>query len=117
MTERKWIKWVLLLALIIPLVMVACGGQEQATEEPTTAPAAEEETAEEPTEEPMEEPTEEPMEEPTEEPMEEPTEEPMEEPEAEEGGEETPRVRRFRPPAGCHSRGHPGPPRQHRPGS
>lgn len=84
MRERKWIKWMLLLALIVPLALAACGGQEQATEAPAEAPAAEEEAAEEPTEEPMEEPTEEPMEEPTEEPMEGPTEEPMEE----EGSEE-----------------------------
>lgn len=87
MTERKWIKWVLLLALIIPLALVACGGQEQVAEQPATAPAAEEETAAEPTEAPAEEPTEEPMEEPEEEPMEEPAEE-TEEPAAEEGGEE-----------------------------
>jgi phosphonate transport system substrate-binding protein len=55
------------LLVIAAMVLSACGGGANATEEPM----------EEPTEEPMEEPTEEPMEEPTEEPMEEPTEEPM----------------------------------------
>ncbi|MCI0395941.1 MAG: substrate-binding domain-containing protein [Chloroflexi bacterium] len=69
-----------LLSLLLVLVLVACGGAQEATEEPTQAPAeteaAPEETAEEPTEEAVEEPTEEAMEEPTEEAMEEPTEEP-----------------------------------------
>ncbi len=69
-------KLLLLISMLViaSMVLVACGGQETATEAPM------EEPTEEPMEEPMEEPTEEPMEEPTEAPMEEPTEEPMEEP-------------------------------------
>ncbi len=87
MSERKWIKWALLLALIVPLLLVACGG---GTQEPTTAPptTAAEEPAEEPVEEPMEEPAEEPTEEAMEEPMEEPTEEPAAEEEPADEGEE-----------------------------
>ncbi len=69
----------LLLALILPFVLIACGSTEDTTSDATNTPEATEESMEEPTEEPMEEPTEEPMEEPTEEPMEEPTEEAMEE--------------------------------------
>jgi peptide/nickel transport system substrate-binding protein len=70
-----------ILLLILGLVLVACGGDE---EEPTEAPAPEPTSApaEEPTEEPAEEPTEEPAEEPTEEPAEEPTEEPAAEEES-----------------------------------
>jgi maltose/maltodextrin transport system substrate-binding protein/arabinogalactan oligomer/maltooligosaccharide transport system substrate-binding protein len=62
--------------VIASMVLVACGGQETATE----APAEPTEAMEEPTEAPMEEPTEAPIEEPTEEVMVEPTEEPMVEP-------------------------------------
>jgi len=67
-----------LLALLLALALVACGG---AAEEPAVEePVVEEPVVEEPVEEePMEEVTEEPMEEATEEPMEEATEEPMEE--------------------------------------
>ena len=85
----KHLRIVILIALLLSLILVACGGgqaeetaqEPQATEAATEPEAAEPtEVMEEPTEEPMEEPTEEPMEEPTEEPMEEPTEEAMEEP-------------------------------------
>ncbi len=86
--SQKMTKWIAVLLLLLPLVLVACGGStedvpeevEQAAEEVAAEveeaaeeveAAVEEEMAEEPTEEPMEEPTEEPMEEPTEEPMEE----------------------------------------------
>jgi peptide/nickel transport system substrate-binding protein len=75
----------LILLLILGLVLVACGGDE---EEPTTAPEPTEAPAEEPAEEPTEEPAEEPAEEPTEEPAEEPTEEPAEEPTEEPAAEE-----------------------------
>lgn len=103
MNKQNLTKWLLILVLILPLILVACGGTEEATEEPAATeavaeepeateavaeePAATEAVAEEPTEEmmateePMEEPTEEMM--ATEEPMEEATEEPMEEPMAE----------------------------------
>ncbi|MCA9991065.1 MAG: extracellular solute-binding protein [Anaerolineales bacterium] len=96
MSKRNMMKWLIILALIVPLVLVACGGNtntateepaatEEPMEEPTEAPMEEptEAPKEEPTEAPMEEPTEAPMEEPTEAPMEEPTEAPMEEPMAE----------------------------------
>lgn len=94
MFKRHSIKWFVLLALTIVLVLSACGGGTAAPEPPAEepVPAEEEAPAEEeeaPTEEPMEEPTEEPMEEPTEEAMEEePTEEPMEEEPTEEPMEE-----------------------------
>ncbi len=70
-----------ILMLVLGLMLVACGGDEEPTEAPAVEPTEEpaEEPAEEPTEEPAEEPTEEPAEEPTEEPAEEPTEEPAEE--------------------------------------
>ena len=80
MSKRNMMKWLIILALIVPLVLVACGGN---TNTATEEPAATEEPMEEPTEAPMEEPTEAPKEEPTEAPMEEPTEAPMEEPMAE----------------------------------
>ncbi|HEX6387202.1 MAG TPA: extracellular solute-binding protein [Anaerolineae bacterium] len=95
MLKRHWMKWLMLLALIIPLVLTACGGGTADVDEPAVEEAAPEEVEEPveeavaPTEEPMEEPTEEPMEEPTEEPMaEEPTEEAMEEEPTEEAMEE-----------------------------
>jgi multiple sugar transport system substrate-binding protein/sn-glycerol 3-phosphate transport system substrate-binding protein len=79
MRNNNWTKWLLLLALLIPLVLVACGGADTPpADEPTNVEV--EEPVDEPAEEPEQEPTEEPMEEPTEEPMEEPTEEPAEEP-------------------------------------
>jgi multiple sugar transport system substrate-binding protein/sn-glycerol 3-phosphate transport system substrate-binding protein len=91
---QKNVKWFVVLALLLSLVLVACGGdvQEQVEEaaqqvedaaeelQPTLEAAAEEvqeaveevaPTVEAVVEEAMEEPTEEPMEEPTEEPMEE----------------------------------------------
>jgi len=67
--NNNWTKWLLLLALLLPLVLVACGGN---TETPAEEPANVE--VEEPAEEPAEEPMEEPAEEPAEEPMEEPAE-------------------------------------------
>jgi hypothetical protein len=78
MKRNNLSKWVLLLALLIPLALVACGGGN-ATPEPTQPAQVE---VEEPVqvEEPTAEPVEEPMEEPTEAPMEEPTEEVVEEP-------------------------------------
>jgi multiple sugar transport system substrate-binding protein len=86
MSNRKLFTLFMLLALLIPVVLTACGGTgdiEQAVEEaaqqveeaaPTVQAAVEEAapTVEAAVEEAMEEPTEEPMEEPTEEPMEEP---------------------------------------------
>lgn len=77
MKQRSWIKWILLLALVLPLALVACGGEAEPTEAPVAEPT--EAPMEEPTDEPMEEPMDEPTEEPTEEPMDEPTEEPMDE--------------------------------------
>lgn len=102
MSNRNWTKVIVLLALLLSLVLVACGGNtsnvEQAVQDAAdqvqnvveevgpTVEAAVEEVAptveaavEEVATEVAAEPTEEPMEEPTEEPMEEPTEEPMEE--------------------------------------
>jgi multiple sugar transport system substrate-binding protein/sn-glycerol 3-phosphate transport system substrate-binding protein len=96
MLKRHWMKWLVLLALIIPLVLTACGGgtvpeaEEPAVEETVPEEVEEVEEPVEEAEEPVEEPTEEPMEEPTEEAMEEePTEEPMEEEPTEEPMEET----------------------------
>jgi branched-chain amino acid transport system substrate-binding protein len=68
---RKRNTWFILLSLlmILALLMVACGGDE---ETPTEEPAPTEEAAPEPTDEPAEEPAEEPVEEPVEEPAEEP---------------------------------------------
>lgn len=78
----------LILALLMSLALVACGGAaEPAVEEPAVEEPAEE-AVQEPTEEPAEEPVEEPAEEPAEEPTEEPVEEPTEEPAAEEPAEE-----------------------------
>jgi multiple sugar transport system substrate-binding protein len=94
MSNRKLFTLFMLLALLIPVVLTACGGTgdiEQAVEEaaqqvqeaaPTVQAAVEEAapTVQAAVEEAMEEPTEEA---PAEEPMEEPTEVPMEEPMAE----------------------------------
>lgn len=91
MSKRNWTRWLLLLALLIPLVLVACGGN-QAEEPEAEEPAAEAEV-EEPEQEAEEEMAEEEMaeEEPAEEEMaeEEPAEEEMEE-EAEETEAEEP---------------------------
>ncbi|MEJ2749306.1 MAG: extracellular solute-binding protein [Anaerolineae bacterium] len=89
MSNRKIMTLFVLLALLIPVVLTACGGQpsveeavnqaaEQVQEAAPTVQAAVEEAATavveaaQPTEVPMEEPTEAPMEEPTEAPMEAP---------------------------------------------
>ncbi len=94
MSNRKLFTLFMLLALLIPVVLTACGGTgdiEQAVEEaaqqvqeaaPTIQAAVEEAapTVQAAVEEAMEEPT---AEAPAEEPMEEPTEVPMEEPMAE----------------------------------
>lgn len=82
MSRRNWTRWLLLLALLIPLVLVACGGNE------AEEPAAEEPAAEAEVEEPEEEAAEEEMaeEEAAEEEMAE--EEPAEEETAEEAVEE-----------------------------
>lgn len=89
--SKKYVKWFMLLALIVPMFLVACGGGAEETVEDavdaveeTAADVANEaeEVVEEVTEtveEVMEEPTEEPMEETAEEPTEEAAEEPMEE--------------------------------------
>lgn len=82
MRDRNWIKWLLLFALVLPLALVACGGQAEPTEAPVVEPV------EEPTDEPAEEPVEEPVDEPTEEPAEEPVDEATEEPAEEEPAEE-----------------------------
>ena len=55
--NNNWTKWLLLLALLLPLVLVACGGNtETPAEEPANVEV--EEPAEEPAEEHMEEPAE-----------------------------------------------------------
>lgn len=91
--SKKYVRWFMLLALIVPMFLVACGGSTEEAVQDAVDTAEEvasdvadqaeevineaEEAMEEPTAEPMEEET---MEEPTEEPMEEEaTEEPMEE--------------------------------------
>ena len=41
MSKKKWMRWLLLLALIIPLALVACGGEEEPAEEPVAETAEE----------------------------------------------------------------------------
>jgi multiple sugar transport system substrate-binding protein len=76
--KNNWSKWLLVLALLIPLALVACGGNTAEPTEPAQIEVEEPAPVEEPMEEPMEEPAEEPVEEPAEEPAEEVVEEPME---------------------------------------
>ena len=75
MIKTRSTRRVVALAVGLSMIAVACGGDDDAAEEPT----------EEPSEEPGDEPAEEPGDEPAAEPGDEPAEEPMEEPGADGG--------------------------------
>ena len=78
MSKSKLLTWIIVLLLVVPFVLTACGDAdsiEEAVEE-----AAQQVEEAQPTDEPAEEPADEPAEEPADEPAEEPADEPAEEP-------------------------------------